>query len=167
MLQYRFTTALSAERSCDIFRIKNTPFIGNYMKGESSMNFIETLEELRNQTSKIEVLAIDGYTGKGEKDIGIRRRTIFDETMEDPVVDHMPFMICGDIYDADRKRISNVKDLSWRIDVGAFVRLRAIPGYMPGVAIDLGEYNINCFSDYVPNEQYVKVYRLSLERKVI
>ena len=126
------------------------------------MNFIDTIVELREKTKKIDVVAIDGYTGRGLKDIGVRCRTVFSEDIEDPVIDHMPFMICGDIYDVMRKRISNIDDLEWRIDRG-FVTLRAIPGYDPDVVIDLGDYDILAIG--VPDTGDRKVYRLSLERK--
>lgn len=127
------------------------------------MNFLNVLDELKEQTKTIEVMAIDSYT-EGLKDIGIRRRTSFNESMEDPVVDHIPFMICGDIYDVKHERISNINDLYWRIDVGAYVILRAIPNYAPEVVIDLGNYAINSFVE-VQNYQYTKAYLLSLERK--
>ena len=57
------------------------------------------LEKLKKETEEYEIMVCRGYNSNGGADIGIRRRTIHDESMADPIVDGWPVMICGDIYD--------------------------------------------------------------------
>ena len=123
------------------------------------MNFIDTIMELREQTKAIEVIAAGCYSNH-KPDIGIRRRTYYDETLIDPIVDDIPFMICGDIYTKDHERMTEISDVKEADTHDLYVRLRAIPGYDPWTTIELGRYRVKAVYDvYGDNVIKLELYR--------
>lgn len=71
------------------------------------------LENLKKEIDEYEIMVCKSY-GDGCTDIGIRRRTDFDDSMLDPVLRHATLLICGDIYDHSHlilERVSNIEDL--------------------------------------------------------
>ena len=126
------------------------------------MTFLETIYELEEATTNIDILAI-GCTTNGKPDIGIRVNTVYDDTMKDPIIDGIPFMICGDIYDEDDYgRISDIKELSWKHRDTIYVRLRAIAGYRATAKIDLGQYRVVDLRKLELGNNAPTVYKLSL-----
>lgn len=127
------------------------------------MNYVDTLCSLKEETENISVMACGAYSDH-RLDIGIRVRTRFDETMCDPIIDGVPFMICGDIYFEDHERIYSVDVLETQWE-NCYVRLRAI--YLLGVysKIELGRYKIEKCEKVSDGEWCPdKAYRLSLVR---
>ena len=78
--------------------------------------------------------------------IGIRR-CIADRPERDPIIDEVPFMICGDIYYIDKDsnkvdKLQTVKELA-NADINYLsVILRGVSGIYPFTVVNLGDYRI-------------------------
>ena len=109
------------------------------------------LEKLKKEIEDYEIIVarawdeIDGYSIPS---IGIRRETIHDESMKDPIVEGLPIMISGDIYDGSHislKRVTDIEDLYKDLleDLSRFyVCLRATSYEDYGESYMLGLYEI-------------------------
>lgn len=110
------------------------------------MNFNTTITKLYEMTDKITVYAGQAYNwinGDNVPDIGIRSYFAGYQN-NDPIVDDVPFMVCGDVYfSCNGKKVTHVRDLGNRYayESAFFVTLRAVVGF-PTVTIDLGKYEV-------------------------
>lgn len=110
------------------------------------MNFNDTITKLYEMTDKITVYAGQAYSwidGDNVPDIGIRSYFAGYQN-NDPVVDEVPFMVCGDVYfDCNGKKVTHLSDLgsSYTKPRDFFVILRAVVGF-PTVTVDLGKYEV-------------------------
>lgn len=134
------------------------------------MNFQETIYELVQQTDEIEVCACGCWNAKNcEKDIGIRTgHAPANVAFHDPVIDGVPFMIVGDIFEKGTcHREILIEDVdSYGLDSDV-VRLRGIGGYSPHTAaIDLGTYKIKSMERVLWHNYYSteRVLKLKLKR---
>ena len=101
------------------------------------------LENLRKETEYYDVI-VARASSDGKPDIGIRRRTIFDESMLDPLVEDFPVMIAGDVYDASSnylERVSDIEDLYGKLieDVSNFYVCLRVNDYRDSYIIGLYE----------------------------
>ena len=108
------------------------------------MNFTETISKLYGSTEKITVYvgqAYDWVNGESVPSLGLRSYFAGYQN-NDPVIDDVAFMVCGDVYH-NGKKITKVHDLTdkWAYNSCYVVRLRAVAGF-PTVTIDLGQYEI-------------------------
>lgn len=109
------------------------------------MTFKDTIYKLLEETEEIEVIACRAYPENG-MEIGIRRHTIYDHTMKDPIIDGIPFMICGtilkDFENINCKTITNLEDVIYESDDRITVELYAIS--IPELInrTDLGYYKV-------------------------
>jgi hypothetical protein len=112
---------------------------------EAKMNFRDTCLELWNKTETITVYAAQAYdyvNGDNVPSIGIR--SFFAEYPNNDVkIDDISFMICGDVYFSNHKKVTDIHDLndSWTSNSEYFVNLRAVGGF-PIVTVDLSTYEI-------------------------
>lgn len=137
------------------------------------MNFQETIYELAKQTEEIEVYACGAWSGReNERDIGIRSGCApANAAFHDPVIDDVPFMICGDIF--EDKNAYHRKTLIEDVDEYGLVdeyvvKLRAVGGYPPYEAvIRLGTYSIESIERVMWRHKYYsteRVLKLKLKR---
>ena len=109
------------------------------------MNFNQTISKLYSSTEKITVYAAQAYdyiNGDHVPSIGIRSYFAGYQN-NDPIIDGVPFMVCGDVYLSNGKRINEIHDLvdMWTYNASYVVMLRAVVGF-PTVTVDLGRYEI-------------------------
>ena len=114
------------------------------------MNFNDTLAELYQKTKNITVYAAQAYNwSNGQNCPAIGIRSYFaGYTNNDPVVDGVSFMVCGDVfYATDGTTFQKAVDLqilnTAKKDSDIFVALRAVSGTFPVATIDLGTYRIS------------------------
>ena len=102
------------------------------------------IEKLVNATKNITVSYAPGYTQDGNPDIGVRAAD-----RKDVIIDNIPWMISGDIYNKPmNKRINDINAMSWYRANGLYVTLRAqaiIAGQI--VQVHLGKRYVSCKSN--------------------
>lgn len=118
------------------------------------MNFQDTIQKLYEMTSEITIYAAqatDWVNGDHVPSIGIRSYFAGYKN-HDPIVDGHPFMICGDVYFYNGKKISDIHDLAdiWNYNSEYRVHLRAVSNFLPAT-VDLGQYKIISRSYTVDN----------------
>ena len=114
------------------------------------MNFRDTCVELWNKTETITVYAAQAYDyvdGNHVPSIGIRS-FFAGYPNNDVIVDGVSFMICGDVYFLNHKKVTDIHDLNdmWTHNSDYYVVLRAVGGF-PIATIDLCSYEIIKKSD--------------------
>ena len=107
------------------------------------MTFKEILEELYEKTNKLRIYACRAW----DSGVGIRA-AIASDLYNDLIIDNMVFMICGDAYDKDYKRIDSTKKIEDGLVNVVHLRANLIPyGPITG-SIELGEYAIDSMEVY-------------------
>lgn len=109
------------------------------------MNFQETINELYRATRSVTVYVAQAnnyINGENVPSLGIRS-FFAGYKNNDPIIDGNSFMICGDVYFRNGKKISDIYDLNdfWTYNSEYVVMLRAVCGF-PTVTVDLGKYEV-------------------------
>lgn len=128
------------------------------------MTFQETLNELVKQTEEIQVVATRcWHFGGYPEDIAIRTgNKSVDIDFHDPIIDGVPFMICGDIC-CNNARVFLIREIMDYDDISDYyVCLRAIGGVPFSAEVNLGKYEI-LKKEEIKNEVW-KVVKLYLKR---
>jgi hypothetical protein len=116
------------------------------------MTFNETILSLYEATNSIVVYAAQAYNfinGENVPAIGVRSFFAgYDNN--DPIIDGVPFMVCGKITNDKHREMKDIHDLLETKAVNCRVLLRAVTGY-PSVTVDLGEFCVGCKSSIDKN----------------
>lgn len=112
------------------------------------MTFNETILSLYEATNSIVVYAAQAYNSiNGENVPAIGVRSFFaGYDNNDPVIDGVPFMVCGTVMNDMHREMTDIHDLFETRSANCIVSLRAVTGCPSLTTVDLGKFQVGCKS---------------------